>query len=198
MKDLNVDKEVYFKFFTEKILPAIRRKFPSSTSRLIRIQQDNAPAHGLVSMQNEEFVQAVQRNGLNIEFKPQVGNSPDTNVLDLGFFNSIQALQQSKRMQSKEDIIEATKEAFNGLHRETLEKVFLSHQAVCGEIILHEGSNEYKMPHYKKNSLKGADSLLPLSIPLKPEIALKAQTLRPALFGDADEVTGVTEPPQMV
>ena len=37
----------------------------------------------------------------------QPPNSPDFNILDLGFFNSIQSLQQQKRMTDIDELITA-------------------------------------------------------------------------------------------
>mmetsp|Transcript_46663 Transcript_46663/g.113697 ORF Transcript_46663/g.113697 Transcript_46663/m.113697 type:complete len:172 (-) Transcript_46663:155-670(-) len=145
----------------------------------IKLQQDNAKAHRGVQDEDPFFRAARARNGLNIVIKDQVARSPDTNVLDLGYFRAIEALQQKQRQRTIQELVDRVKESFASLHRETLEKVFLSHQSVCGEIILHEGTNEFKIPHLNKESMKDDNGRLPSSIPLTEEVKAKAQYLRP-------------------
>ena len=45
MRPINVTSEVYRKYLVRKFIPAIRRKWPSSGSRTVLIQQDNAKPH---------------------------------------------------------------------------------------------------------------------------------------------------------
>ena len=54
---------------------------------------------------------------------------------------------------------------------------------------MHEGSNEFKLKHYKKNQLK-VNGRLPLSIPLLEDIIAKAQALRPLLTIPEDPLAG--------
>ena len=76
----------------EKVLPAIKEKWPRvSLRKKKRIQQDNAPAH--IKTDDKEFLQAVKDIELDVKLYGQPANSPDTNINDLAFFASIQALQ---------------------------------------------------------------------------------------------------------
>ncbi|TDH73135.1 uncharacterized protein CCR75_008444 [Bremia lactucae] len=50
----------------------------------------------------------------------------DANVLDLGFFNAIQALQHQKVMNSIDELIAAVQAAIKELNRTKLNKVFLT------------------------------------------------------------------------
>lgn len=52
--------------------------------RTIWIQQDNATSH--VPPNDVDFQVAVAQTGLDIKIMYQPSNSPDMNVLDLGFF----------------------------------------------------------------------------------------------------------------
>ena len=70
-----------------KVLPSIRENWPNSPVMTILIQQDNACPH--IALFNPEFIQAASLLGSNIELECRSPNSPDLNVLDLGFFNSI-------------------------------------------------------------------------------------------------------------
>jgi hypothetical protein len=73
------------------VLKAIVEKWPREhAGKTIWIQQDNAPSH--LPVDDEEFAAAVAQTGLDIKLVNQPANSPDLNVLDLGFFASLQSL----------------------------------------------------------------------------------------------------------
>ena len=74
-----------------KVLKAIVQRWPRELrGQTIYIQQDNAPS--LVPEDDEEFARAAAHTGLNIRLINQPTNSPNLNVLDLGFFASLQSL----------------------------------------------------------------------------------------------------------
>ena len=68
----------------DNILPAIRQKWPEGASKTVYIQQDNAKPHILNN--DPIFREAANQGGFNIHLIQQPPNSPDMNVLDLGFF----------------------------------------------------------------------------------------------------------------
>ena len=102
----SVTTDVYRKWLIEWLLPAIKEKFPPS-NRVIKIQQDNARPH--IQPQDSMFLQAAQRLGLNVELVCQPPNSPDLNVLDLGYFNSIQSLQEEEAPKDIDELVEVVK-----------------------------------------------------------------------------------------
>ena len=53
-------------------------------SRKILIQQDGAKSH--ISADDDEFNEALIDQNINAELHTQAANSPDVNLLDLGFF----------------------------------------------------------------------------------------------------------------
>jgi hypothetical protein len=57
----------------------------------IFIQQDNARPH--LSLHDKLFCDDVKQDGFDIRLVCQPANSPDLNILDLGFFNSLQSTQ---------------------------------------------------------------------------------------------------------
>ena len=180
-KNVSVTKEVYHDMIVNKLLPAIQAKWPANHRNIaIRIQQDNAKPHGSATNDNETFREAVQATGMQIYFDNQPSNSPDTNILDLGFFNSIQALQQQKRTQTIAELIDAVQESFAALDKVKLENCFMTHQAVCREIILDSGNNAYKLPHLAKERQRRRNAL-PIALPLSQEVRDKIRQLRPAL-----------------
>ena len=58
-------------------------------NRRIRLQQDGAKSHILED--DVEFKEAVDEIGLSLTVYTQLPNSPETNILDLGFFRAIQS-----------------------------------------------------------------------------------------------------------
>lgn len=148
----SVTKVQYSQMITEKVIPAIRNKWPNSTrSATIVIQQDNAKPH--ISPADIAFNEAVQASSMDIQLACQPPNSPDTNVLDLGFFNAIQALQHQKVMNNIDELIAAVQAAFQELDKNKLSKVFLTHQSCMNEILKCGGGNKYQIPHLSKDRL---------------------------------------------
>ncbi|VFQ63452.1 unnamed protein product [Cuscuta campestris] len=78
-----VNRDVMKRMLLTNLIPAIKQKWPGS-SRDIIIQQDNAKPH--VDGNDPKIVAAAQEGDWNIQLKFQPPNSPDLNVLDLGFF----------------------------------------------------------------------------------------------------------------
>ncbi|ETI53387.1 hypothetical protein F443_03632 [Phytophthora nicotianae P1569] len=88
----SVDREAYKATLIGDIIPAIKAKWPrSGKKRTIYIQQDNAKPH--VSVDDPDIMAAGRSGGWDIRMRCQPPNSPDLNVLDLGYFRSIQSLQ---------------------------------------------------------------------------------------------------------
>ena len=85
-KNKAVTKEVYHELVISKLLPAIVDKWPQMDhlSRKIWIQQDSAKSH--ISADDNEFKEALNAQEINAELYTQAVNSPDVNLLDLGFF----------------------------------------------------------------------------------------------------------------
>nr|XP_017227512.1 PREDICTED: uncharacterized protein LOC108203252 [Daucus carota subsp. sativus] len=83
----NITKVVVKQCLVEKILPAIKAKWPQDNKKHIVIQQDNVRPH--ISGDDIEFVEVAESDGFNITLANQPANSPDLNISDLGFFRII-------------------------------------------------------------------------------------------------------------
>ena len=85
-KNKVVTKEVYRELFISKLLLAIIEKCPQTDrlSRKIYIQQDSAKSH--IGEDDEEFKAALAEQDINAKLSTQASNSPDVNLLNLGFF----------------------------------------------------------------------------------------------------------------
>jgi hypothetical protein len=89
-----------------KVLPAIRAKWLREDVHIpIYIQQDNAPTH--LKVDDPQFCECAKQLGFDIRLLMQPANSPDFNVLDLGFFQAIQAIQYKKNAKTLKDLIPA-------------------------------------------------------------------------------------------
>ena len=90
-KNKTVTKVVYRDLLINKLIPAILEKWPrrDRMSRTIYIQQDGAKNH--IHEDDEEFNNALMVQEIDAKLYTQTPNSPDVNLLDLGFFRAIQS-----------------------------------------------------------------------------------------------------------
>ncbi|KAH7853333.1 hypothetical protein Vadar_001315 [Vaccinium darrowii] len=137
---------------SEEVLPAIRAKWPRGNGiETILIQQDNARPH--IHEFDAEFLEEASKDGFDIRLVFQPPNSPDLNVLDLGFFRAIQTLQYQQAPKNVDELVSAVMRAFEELPSERLENVFLTLQACMIEIMKVNGGIGYKVPHIGKGGL---------------------------------------------
>lgn len=158
----------------EKVLPAIKSKWPGNRierSKTIFIQQDNARPHILPN--DSEFVQHATKDEFDIRLFCQPPNSPDMNILDLGYFRAIQSAYYSTNPSTIDDIIKCVTQSFNDMPRDTLNKLFLSLQDCMIETIKVNGGNNYKQPHMAKDRQINNDTL-PVSLEVKAEVLANA------------------------
>ena len=93
-----------------------------------------------------------------LQEQPQ--NSYDNNVLDLCFFASLQAdTWKLKRADTIDGLIANVQAAFAAYDPDKLNRAFLSHACCLDQIILHNGCNNYHIPHMKKQHLERLDQL---------------------------------------
>ncbi|KAF0684476.1 Aste57867_23545 [Aphanomyces stellatus] len=127
-KSTNVTKNVYRTFLVERVLPAIVLKWPGP--RNVKLQHDNARAHVTGDDAGLRAAFSAYANiGWNFSLFPQPPNSPDTNILDLGFFAAIQSLQHRTSARSIDELVVNVVRAFDEFPLERLERTFLTLQA---------------------------------------------------------------------
>ncbi|RHZ08023.1 hypothetical protein DYB31_006442, partial [Aphanomyces astaci] len=146
---VNVDAVLYRDYVITRVVPAIKAKFPSVNKKVV-LQHDNATPHGAIT---DAILACVSTDGWTFVVQRQPPNSPDLNVLDLGYFASIQSLQNKVVSHSIDDVIQSTLEAISS---EKLENVFHTFQAVMR---LVNGSNHFPLPHLKKDAKRCAGTL---------------------------------------
>ncbi|XP_057521752.1 uncharacterized protein LOC130801850 [Amaranthus tricolor] len=144
----SITKEHIREMLITNVLPTIRAKWPAELSKRIYIQQDNAKPH--IAHNDRGFLEEAMKDGFNIQLVQQPPNSPDMNVLDLGFFRSIQALQYQKSAYNVKELLKAVNNAFQNLSPQCLRFVFITLQACMIEVMKKQGGFDYHIPHMNK------------------------------------------------
>ena len=92
--------------------------------------------------------------GLNVQLKCQ---SPNLNILDLGFFNANKSLQCKEADKMVNNLVIVVQKAFDMFL--TKKAIFLTLQQCMIEIMKLRGAKNYKIPHLKKKSLEKKQKL---------------------------------------
>nr|CAD41471.3 OSJNBa0079A21.15 [Oryza sativa Japonica Group] len=154
-----VMRDIIRNYLIEKVLPAIKHKWPNEERGLpIFIQQDNAKTH--ITVDDPAFLSVAQEDGWDIRLTCQPPNSPDLNVLDLGFFAALQSLFQKSSPSNIEEIETNVIKAYEEYPADRSNHVFLTLQGCMREIMLVKGGQHYAIPHMKKRSLERNGQLL--------------------------------------
>ena len=153
-KNQCITRDVYREYLIQKFLPAVKEKWPMCNGR-IRLQQDGAKSHILED--DVEFKEVVAKIGLNLTVFTQSPNSPDTNILDLGFFRAIQSFNNDCPA-NEEELIKSLEKAYGEYPYRKLNRVWLTLQSCLNMIIENDGGNDYKIPHLGKNPWIGGGS----------------------------------------
>ncbi|XP_074266633.1 uncharacterized protein LOC141589912 [Silene latifolia] len=154
----SITREVIRSFLIEKVVPAIKATWPiEDMGGTIFIQQDNARTH--IDPNDREFRRVASQDGFDIRLMCQPANSPDLNILDLGFFNAIQSLQQKKRSKTVDELIDAVEKSFMEYPTIKIERTWITLQLCMIEIMKIEGSNRYKIPHMNKARMERLGTL---------------------------------------
>ena len=102
----SITRDMIRDFMINQVLPIIRAKWTrEDLGKPIFIQQDNAPSH--LKLDDPDFCEG---GGFDIHLICQPPNSPDFNILDLGFFRAIQAIQYKKNAKTMEDLVPAVQQ----------------------------------------------------------------------------------------
>ena len=162
-KNQCITRDVYREYLIQKLLPAIKEGWPMNNGR-IQLQQDGAKSHILED--NVEFKEAVDEIGLNLTVYTQSPNSPDTNILDLGFFRDIPSFNDDCPV-NEEELIKSVEKAYGGYPLCKLNHVWLALQSCLNMIIENDGGNDYKILHMGKESMERR-GLLPWVLDVTP------------------------------
>ena len=153
-KNKPVTKEDYLELLISKLLLAIVEKWPwtDRLSRKIWIQQDGAKSN--INTDDNEFKEALQDQEINAGLYTQVvNNSPDVDLLDLGFFQAIQSFNDAAP-KNEEELIQSEQDAYTNYPRKRLNWTWLTLHSVFNQIILCNGDNDYNIKHLLKEKLE--------------------------------------------
>ena len=178
-KNQCITQDVYREYLIQKFLPAIKETWPRNNGR-IQLQQDGVQSHILED--NVEFKGVVEEIGLNLTMYTQSPNSPDTNILDLGFFRAIQSFNDDCPA-NEEELIKSVEKAYGEYHLCKLNHVWLTLQSCLNMIIENDGGNNYKILHMGKESLERR-GLLPGVLDVTPAANV---WLNPMMDDDSDQ-----------
>ena len=192
-----VTKEVYHELLISKLLPAIVEKWPrmDKLSRKIWIQQDGT-TKSHINTDDNEFKEALQDQEINADLYTQAANSPDVNLLDLGFFRAIQSFKDVAP-KNEEELIQSVQDAYTNYLRKRLNRTWLTLHSVFNQIILCNGGNDYNMENLSKEKLEWtgqlpnvldvvdeASAFDEISIPNAPDIDMEELNLTTTLEGE--------------
>jgi hypothetical protein len=144
--NISVGRKVYLDYLITKLLPRLKEIWPNKNEKIL-IEQDNATSH--IPISNLEFHEVAKKGGWDFQLFAQPPNSPDCNILDLGFFAGIQSLQRKNNCKNMDQLICVVKEAFMEYSPQKLNN-FLTLQTILIEIMKIEGSNNCELKHIKK------------------------------------------------
>ena len=166
--------------------------------RKIWIQQDGAKSH--ISADDNEFKEALHDQEINVGLYTQAANSPDVNLLDLGFFRAIQSFNDAAP--KNEELIQSVQVAYMNYPRKRLNRTWLTLHSVFNQIILCNGDNDYNIKHLSKEKLKQtgqlpnvldvvdeASAFDEISIPNTPDSDMEEINLTTTLEGEQTNVT---------
>ncbi|CAN0269866.1 unnamed protein product [Pylaiella littoralis] len=171
-KCVEVTKETYKAKLVDDVIPAIKEKWPAATRyNPIFLQQDNARPH-LVN-NDPDLLEACSSDGFDIKLINQPPNSPDINILDLGFFASIQSLQDRHKPRTIDDLIGEVETAWETASPAKLGNVWTSLQACMEQTLLCGEENTYKLPHLGKDKAARAGAPIPRRYQISEEAWIK-------------------------
>ncbi|KAG7345259.1 hypothetical protein IV203_032790 [Nitzschia inconspicua] len=161
--NINMDRELYQHMILDLVLPDIKKKMPPSDRNFV-LQQDGARVH--LSDDDPSFKAKVTElfgNEDAVKLYTQPAQSPDLNVNDLGFFNSLQSKYYEESPRNAIEMIEMVEKVYKRYPMEKLNRIWLTLQSVMNEIIDRSGANNYEIPHMNKEGLERINEL-PVSL----------------------------------
>lgn len=165
--NVNMDRDLYRDMLFNFVLPDVKKKMPIDNN--IILQQDGAKAH----LPDDDPLFAAKVTELfgdptAVKLYTQPAQSPDLNVNDLGFFNSLQSRYYQTAPKDALELIEMVEETYKNYPAKKLNRIWLTLQSVMNQVINQRGDNDYTIPHMKKKVLERQNQL-PLSLDVTAE-----------------------------
>jgi hypothetical protein len=152
---VNVNRVIFEKFMIEDVLPALVRTCPPEMlANRIYLQLDNASPHSIDLSPDAEFYYTAEEMDLDVEIFFQPSQSPDLNICDLSFFNSIQTLYyETPGDHDRYRLVAAVKDTWRRYDPKLLNYAFLTLFTNYNRIIEYRGSNKFRITHMGKERL---------------------------------------------
>ena len=177
IQEVSVTAESYREFMVKEggIFDAIKEKMPWMKGKPIIIQHDGAKPHD--GNGNKDFLNDEGcKEGWNISIVTQPPQSPDLNILDLGFFNGLKKRIHGDYAMAKnrDELMEGVRKAYEAYPRESLDHIW-AHLFDCyQEILKCNGGNQYKAPHSRLRKMgKNEDTAVNLKYDEKLYLAAR-------------------------
>lgn len=157
----SMDSEFYYELFTKPggVIEKIKEKMPWLIGKTVKIQHDGAPPHS--GSQNETLISQFGSVGdWRFNFVTQPPQSPDLNILDLGFFHSLKVRVRhiKNRAFNIDDLIRNINQAYEEYDAATLDDIWGHLYANYNEILIDNGGNQFPPPHVKGRTLQKISS----------------------------------------
>jgi hypothetical protein len=120
-------KEVYMDMLETLVIPAIKEVWPMKM-QTIHLQDDNAPAHRGVL--EAAIARQCAGDSWPMAVRRQPPNSPDFNVLDLGYFRAIQSLHYQNTSSCIDSLVTSVLGSFQELDPVVLDNTFYTLMSV--------------------------------------------------------------------
>ncbi len=130
-----------------EILNEIKQKMAKFKDDEIIVQFDNAGPH--VGEENVENLNLLgQSEGWNIKFQVQPAQSPDLDINDLGFFNSLKSKVNVLKNDAKtaDEFEQKVRQAWRDYQPHTLERIWGVQYEVYRNIIKNKGNSNFLTP----------------------------------------------------
>ena len=163
-----IDAEYYLELCTMDggVLDCVKEKMAWRKHSGIIIQHDRASPHNGLGNTAALNVAGLA-HGWHIRWRTQPAQSPDLNLLDLGFFHSLKSRVAKVKMGARtiDELIEKVGMAYEDYPWRTLEMIWAHQFAVWRVILLVDGDNQYPQPHEgARRRLNGGGEAVDLSI----------------------------------
>ena len=146
---VNADREMMEKLM-RKLSDAIEEKWPpNQRNKTIMIQMDNALPH--ITEDNQAWKDARSGGVMDVKLVRQPPQAPDLDVLDLGLWNLIQALQKKEPiMHTNFELVRCIEKCYKAVPLTTVDSCFVTLQNMLREVKDANGGNYFKTPRKRK------------------------------------------------
>jgi hypothetical protein len=152
---VNVNRQIFERFMIDSVLPAIVQFCPPEMlEERIYLQLDNASPHAIDLAADGDFYSTAEQMDLDVEVFYQPSQSPDLNICDLSFFNSIQTqYYETPGDKDRYRLVAAVLETWRRYDPKLLNYAFLTLFTNYNKIIEFRGSNKFRITHIGKERL---------------------------------------------